>query len=122
MRLFAVAALATLGFAVSTTGGGTSSGLRGLVTEGPTHPVCRVNEPCSRPAVSVTLIFARNGRVAGRAITNRKGWYRISLRPGRYAVSTNRRGFYGRKPKPSLVTVPRNRVARRDFSLDTGIR
>jgi hypothetical protein len=103
-------------------GGGTNpSGLRGLVMRGPVQPVCRVNEPCDVPAVGVTLRFSRSGRVVARATTNQKGWYRVLLKPGRYSVRTNRRGPEA-MPTPASVTVPRGRIARRDLSLDTGIR
>lgn len=96
------------------------NGLRGLVTRGPVQPVCHSNGPCDEPAVGVTLRFSRSGRLVARATTSRKGWYQVLLRPGRYSVRTNRRGPEA-IPLPAAVTVPRGRVARRDFSLDTGI-
>jgi hypothetical protein len=101
--------------------GATPSGLRGLVTRGPVQPVCRGTGSCDEPAVGVTLRFSRSGRVVARATTNRKGWYSVQLRPGRYSVRTNRRGPEA-IPLPAGVTVPRGRTARRDFSLDTGLR
>jgi carboxypeptidase family protein len=100
---------------------GTSSGLQGRVMRGPIQPVCRINEPCDAPAAGVTLRFSRAGRVFAHATTNRKGWYRVVLKPGRYSVRTNRRGFEA-IPKPAAATVTAGRVRRVDFQLDTGIR
>jgi hypothetical protein len=100
---------------------GTATGLRGLVKRGPIMPVCRINVPCDEPARGVKLVFSRSGKVVATATTNQKGWYRVTLRPGRYSVRTNRPGFE-RRTSPSSATAPRDRVARRDFMIDTGIR
>ena len=120
MRIFAivVAALAVAGSAASTT---TPSGLRGVVLRGPITPVCTVGVPCDAPAVGVVLVFSRSGNVVARITTNRNGAYRLALRPGRYGVTTARRTI-GSGLTPRSVFVPRGRVARVDFKLDTGIR
>ncbi|HEY3182776.1 MAG TPA: carboxypeptidase-like regulatory domain-containing protein [Gaiellaceae bacterium] len=98
--------------------GGTASGLRGLVTRGPTSPVCRVDQPCSAPAAHVKLTFVRAGR-SWSVTTGADGRYRISLVPGRYAVriAGARFGY-----SPTAATVPRGRVATVNFDVDTGIR
>ena len=120
MRAFALAAIAGSVAVACASAGTSSSGLRGKVTRGPITPVCRVGVPCYEPARGVKLIFSRSGKVVAWTTTNSKGWYRISLKPGAYSVSTNRPGFE-RKPKPSRVTV-RDSMRRVDFSIDTGIR
>jgi hypothetical protein len=113
--------LATLVFGSASAGGGTATGLRGKVMRGPTQPVCRVNEPCEEPARGVRLVFYRSGKVVARATTNQKGWYRVTLRPGRYAVSTmNPR--VAKNFSPKSATVPKSGVKRQDFDIDTGIR
>jgi hypothetical protein len=99
----------------------TPSGLRGIVLRGPTQPVCREGVPCEGPAANVALRFSKAGRVVARATTGPKGWYRVLLAPGRYAVSTERRTI-GVGLTPRVAIVPRGRVARLDFDLDTGIR
>jgi len=124
MKTFALAVLAALTLGCGSAGSagtGTSAGLRGLVKRGPIMPVCRIGVPCDEPARGVKLVFSRSGKVVATATTNQKGWYRVTLRPGRYAVRTNRRGFE-RKTSPSAATVPSDRFARRDFHIDTGIR
>jgi hypothetical protein len=103
-------------------GATTGSGLRGVVTRGPTSPVCRAGEPCSAPAAKVTLVFSRGGRVAARATTDPTGHYRVVLRAGTYAVrSPAVSGGIG-SLKPSSAVVPVGRVAIRNFAIDTGIR
>jgi hypothetical protein len=115
------ALLAALAFGCGSAGGGTTTGLRGKVMRGPTQPVCRVTEPCEEPAAGVRLVFYRAGKVVARATTNQKGWYRVTLGPGRYAVSTmNPR--VAKNFSPKSATVPKSGVRRQDFDIDTGIR
>jgi len=124
MKTFALAVLTALTLGCGSAGSagtGTAAGLRGLVKRGPIMPVCRIGVPCDEPARGVKLVFSRSGKVVATATTNQKGWYRVTLRPGRYAVRTNRRGFE-RKTSPSAATVRSDRFARRDFHIDTGIR
>jgi hypothetical protein len=121
MKLVLVAAVAALTLGCGSAGGGTTTGLQGRVMRGPISPVCHVGKPCTAPAPGVKLLFSRSSKVVATATTDKKGWYRVTLRPGRYSVRTNRQGF-GSRTQPSAVTVPSDRVARRDFLIDTGIR
>jgi hypothetical protein len=121
MRAFLIAAAAALTLGCGSAGGGVTTGLQGRVMRGPITPVCHVGKPCTAPAPGVKLYFSRSGKVAATATTDKKGWYHVTLKPGRYSVRTNRRAFES-KPQPATATVPSDRVARRDFMLDTGIR
>jgi hypothetical protein len=113
--------LVALALGCGSAGGGTLTGLRGKVMRGPTQPVCRINEPCEEPARGVHLVFYRSGKVVARATTNQKGWYRVTIRPGRYGVSTaNPR--VAKNFTPKSATVPRTGVRRQDFDIDTGLR
>lgn len=116
-----LAILVTLAFGCGSAGGGTSAGLRGKVMRGPTQPVCYVDDPCEEPARGVRLVFYRSGKVVGRATTNQKGWYRVTLRPGRYTVGTQNPRV-SRNLSPKTATVPTRTVRRVDFDIDTGIR
>jgi hypothetical protein len=87
---------------------------------GPTKPVCVENEPCEEPAVGVVLRFSRAGQVVARAETGAGGAYSIRLRPGTYGVSTPERRV-GSTLAPRAARVPRARVARLNFHIDTGI-
>ena len=114
-------ALTTLALAATAAPATTASGLRGIVMRGPITPVCRVGVPCDEPAAGVVLLFSQSGRVVARTTTGAKGGYRLTMRPGRYSVTTTRIARVGRLT-PQTVLVPRYRVARVDFNLDTGIR
>ena len=94
------------------------SGLYGVVTRGPTTPVCRVDAPCTAPYANATLIFSRPG-LARRVTTNAKGAYRIALAPGRWSLRVNNAHFGA---KPTTVWVPTGRYAKLNVSVDTGIR
>jgi len=119
MRVLAIAilVLALPAVAASAT---TAGGLRGLVLIDPAYPVCPVNEPCTKPAPNVWLVFSRGGRAVARTRTAQDGSYRVRLTPGTYAVSTP-----GRKVRTTLaprrVVVPAGRYKRVLFRLDIGI-
>jgi hypothetical protein len=68
-----------------------TSGLHGVVTLGPTKPVCQVGMSCSAPAAYRTLVFTRFG-VSRRVKTDGFGRYRIGLVPGQYAVGARGAG------------------------------
>jgi hypothetical protein len=95
------------------------SGLRGLVMLGPTGPVCR-DDACEEPAAGIVLQFRRDGKVVAEVKTTMAGRYSVRLRAGSYAVKTPRRRV-GTGLTPRVVRVPRGRIARVDFHLDTGI-
>ena len=120
-KALGLALLVALALGCGSAGGGTATGLRGKVMRGPTQPVCYVNEPCDEPARGVRLVFSRSGKVVGRATTNQKGWYRVTLRPGRYTVGTQNPRV-SRNLSPKTATVPTSTVRRVDFDIDTGIR
>jgi hypothetical protein len=109
------------GLAGAATSVGVKSGLRGVVMRGPIRPVCGVNDPCDAPASGVLLRFSRAGVVVARATTGSAGGYRVKLRAGRYVVTTSSTPRVGTGVTPSVVRVPRGRVAHVDFHIDTGI-
>lgn len=89
---------------------------------GPTMPVCRVDLPCTEPAGGALLVFTRRDRVAARVRTDARGRYRVTLAPGLYTVRLPAAPRIGRGLEPRQVRVPRDRVGRVDFMVDTGIR
>ncbi len=91
--------------------------LHGTVTIGPTTPVCRAGQPCSKPAAHVRLTFAR-GTTVVRVVTDGAGRYRVSLAAGTWTV----RASVGMRIAPERFVVPRAPSATRDFAIDTGIR
>jgi hypothetical protein len=112
-----LAVLAPIGTATDPASG---SGVRGLVTLSPTRPVCLEEQPCSKPAVNVVLVFRRDDRVVARVTTRADGTYRVLLRPGRYTVVAPQYRI-GSGVTPRTVRVPRGRVAHVDLEIDTGI-
>jgi hypothetical protein len=123
MRVVALT-LAALALASTVAGAATSprltSGLRGVVMQGPTKPVCEDHESCEEPAAGVLLQFRQSNRIVARVKTGSRGGYRVKLRPGRYGVTTPKRGV-GTGLTPRNVRVPKGRLARIDFHIDTGI-
>jgi hypothetical protein len=97
------------------------SGLHGVVMRGPTKPICMENEPCEEPARGLVLRFTRAGSAVARVRTSARGTYSVRLRPGTYAVTTVPRRRVGTGLTPRTVRVPRGRIGRRDFHLDTGL-
>lgn len=94
------------------------SGLYGVVTRGPTKPVCQVSMPCTAPYDHATLVFTRSG-VTRKAITDSNGKYRIALTPGRWTLRVQSSHFGW---TPRAVSVPSGRYGRVNVSVDTGIR
>lgn len=97
-------------------------GLHGIVTRGPTTPVCRVGVPCTAPARGAVLVFERNGHVVRRVHVGLHGRYAVRLVPGVYTVAVTPRPRVGSGIRPRRVWVRRGRDSRVDFSIDTGIR
>ena len=95
--------------------------LHGVVTRGPTTPVCVTGKPCSEPAVGAVVAFLRHGRVVARVRVGAEGRYQVRLAPGTYAVRqvpAPRIGF-GIRPDRVRVRAVSTRV---DLFIDTGIR
>jgi hypothetical protein len=99
-----------------------TGGLHGVVTRGPTTPVCRVGVPCSAPAVGAVLVFARAGHETTRVRSGAGGRYSVRLAPGYYTVTIGSVPRIGFGLRPGRVHVARGIDARLDFSIDTGIR
>jgi len=99
-----------------------ASGFHGVVTRGPTQPVCQVGKPCSAPAVGAVLVFSQSGRVAARVRAGTSGRYAVHLAPGFYAVRVSPTPKVGSGLRPREVRVRAGVFARLDFSIDTGIR
>jgi hypothetical protein len=99
----------------------TVTGLHGVVTRGPTMPVCKVSTECSQPAVGAVLVFSRAGAIAARTRTGAGGRYSVRLAPGLYAVRVSPPQRIGGL-SPQQVRVRAGASRRADFQIDTGIR
>lgn len=94
--------------------------LHGVVTRGPTTPVCMTGKPCTEPAVGAVLVFSRGGR-SFRARVGRGGRYAVRLAPGTYGVRELPAPRIGFGVRPGTIRV-RATATRADFFIDTGIR
>ena len=117
--ILATTTLALLLFATAADGARTGSGLRGKVLIEPAFPVCRVDQPCTKPAGNTRLLFTRS-RLVRSTRTAEDGTYRIRLAPWAYTVSAPGPGRI-RKLDPTRVVVPRTGYRRVIFKLDIGI-
>jgi hypothetical protein len=99
----------------------TATGLHGIVTRGPTMPVCTVSTECTQPAVGAVLVFSRAGVVAARARAGAGGRYAVRLLPGLYTVRVSPPQRIGGLA-PRQVRVRPGASGRVDFAIDTGIR
>jgi hypothetical protein len=92
--------------------------LRGVVTIGPTTPVCRVGEPCTKPASGVVLTFTRGPHRVATRTDSGSGRYRVRLAAGTWSVHAS----VGMRIEPATVKVAAARTSVRNLSIDTGIR
>jgi hypothetical protein len=99
----------------------TVTGLHGVVTRGPTMPVCKVSTECTEAAVGAVLVFSRDGVAVARVHAGIGGRYSVRLRPGLYAVRLSPPQTIG-GIRPRRVTVRAAVNGRADFQIDTGIR
>ena len=81
LMMLVLAALAI----VPVTGASTTSGVRGKVTK--SSPVCIEDQPCSKPAPGVLIVFRHDGRIAAQMTTRADATYRVTLAPGTYKVA-----------------------------------
>ena len=96
------------------------SGLYGQVRVDPAMPVCRVGQPCWKPAPGAVLSFYRDGRRIARTTADAHGFYRVALRAGTYTMRVERpRAIVA---KPLRAVVPRDRYRLLNVSVDVGIR
>jgi hypothetical protein len=101
----------------------TGQGLYGVVTRGPTRPVCSSEEPCSEPAARTKLRFLRRAVLVATVVTDARGRYRLRLPRGVYTVRVAGvpAGGLGGRIDPENVRVGAA-WRRQNFDIDTGIR
>jgi len=101
-----------------------ASGIRGLVTIGPTCPVVREGMQCDDQPYSAKLIVTRaGGAIVARVTSGADGRYEIKVPPGTYEIGPEA-GDILRWPTapPQPVTVRSGTFTIVDISFDSGIR
>ncbi len=104
---------------------GTSSGVGGIVTAGPTCPVVRPGESgCDDRPVADAVLVVRDagGAEAARFATDGSGLFRIALAPGSYTLEPQPRAGLLGTAQPEPFTVAAGRLTFIAVSYDTGIR
>lgn len=104
---------------ISRSGGNQETTLTGFVTEGPISPVCRMGDSCTRPITNHTVEAVVQGGVVASASTDNSGYYRLSLKPGRYSLMLVPK--VGTRITNSQVNVVAG-ANTFNISIDTGIR
>jgi hypothetical protein len=122
MRVLVLVCVGAVAVSGGTAAAQSDSGLYGKVVIYPALPVCQQGTPCSRPAGHVVLRFWRDGRRVAAVRTRADGTFRLALNPGTYAVTTPAEQLKRPALHPRKATVPRDRYARLNFTLDVGIR
>ena len=113
---------AALVAAVSLAAGGSGSGVRGRVLYGPTCPVARLGQSCTRPYQAwISVRLARTGLLVTRVRSSVEGYFSVRLRAGEYVLVPQA----GRRFPPSqrqTVTVRPGRYTSVTVRFDSGIR
>jgi len=119
--LLALAAL-VLAAAAPTWAGQLDSGVRGRVLYGPTCPVQRVGESCTRP-YQATIVIRRepSNRVLTRTRSSLRGNFSVRLAPGRYLLVPQSGRPYPRS-QPQTIAVHPHRYTFVTIRYDSGIR
>jgi hypothetical protein len=98
----------------------TTAGLRGVVKE--PRAICVQDEGCTGPTPGVTLVFTRATGASKKVTSDSGGSYRLTLRPGVYAVTSPQAARAGGGVTPASVRVYAGRYRRVAFVVFTGIK
>ena len=98
----------------------TDSGIRGIITYGPTCPVQRVGGPsCVRP-YSTEVTVQQNGRTVTTFHSAANGSFHVSLSPGTYTLTSTKAGLPFLRPLDVIVKAHSFTTVTVEF--DSGIR
>ncbi|MGZ4169255.1 MAG: hypothetical protein ACXVRP_11270 [Solirubrobacteraceae bacterium] len=128
MRTITRLLLVTVGLsplALGSAGGAPShldSGIRGLVTYGPTCPVQRPGQTCTRPYQALIVVRSEPaGIVVARVRSARDGRFVVRLPNGRYRLEPRNGRPFPRAPAQT-VRVLGHRFTAAEIQFDSGIR
>jgi hypothetical protein len=102
--------------------------VEGVVSVGPSQPVCHVGESCTVNMTGYSLIFTKScsglcPALSRSATLDADGRYSISLPSGTYAVTLNSCPWLGCEAAfPRTVSVDVGQVTSLNITVDTGIR
>jgi hypothetical protein len=112
----------TIGAAVSSSAASPDSGVRGRVLYGPTCPVQRVGQACTRPFQATITVRREPGeRFLASIRSSSGGHFTLRLSPGRYRL-VPKNGDPFPRGSPVAVVVRAHRYASVTINYDSGIR
>lgn len=98
------------------------NGIYGKATLGPTCPVQRSGEECTKPYQGIIIVKSPDkSREISRFSTNKNGEFKVSLPPGNYYLAS-RESRSLPFLKEVFVKVEANKFTKIDLEFDTGIR
>jgi hypothetical protein len=104
------------------TAAGPPSGVHGRVLYGPTCPVQRVGQSCTRPyEATIRILREPSGKLVSTVRSSAKGTFDVRLSPGRYQLRPQTGRPFPRS-SPQTVTVHPHRYTSVTISYDSGIR
>ena len=101
-----------------------ASGVEGIVSLGPTTPVCRVGQSCSRPVSATVAVRDPAGKQILQFVTGADGRFQVALPPGTYTLLPLplQPGALYPRAVPTTVVVAQGAYTQADVTYDTGIR
>ena len=107
---------------VSLAAGGAGSGIRGRVLYGPTCPVERIGQSCTRPYQAwISVRLKRTGLLVARVRSSLEGYFSVRLRAGEYVLVPGTGRPFPRSERQA-VTVRPGRYTSVTVQFDSGIR
>lgn len=100
----------------------TDSGVRGMVTIGPTSPVQRPGEPSEAPYAAELVVKGTDSREVARTRSGADGTYSVNLVPGSYTIEGVGGDTPPSPPAPVAFEVAAHRFTTVNLSFDSGIR
>lgn len=98
------------------------SGLRGRVLYGPTCPVQRVGQSCTRPyQATISILREPATKTVSTVRSASDGRFTVRLPPGRYLIEPHNGRPFPRS-RPQTVTVYAHRFTNVTITYDSGIR
>lgn len=97
-----------------------SSGITGVVTIGPTSPVCVEGKPCSKPYSATILVLLPDGQKITEFKSDASGNFNIALNPGKYILESEKNRFP--QMRRQMVEVFWGQYTTVNIYFDSGIR
>jgi hypothetical protein len=112
--------LLVFGFGCGSGGASGPTGIEGTARWGPTRPICRVDQPCTKPYKG-TFDVRRDTQVVAQFESDSAGRFVVRLPPGRYTIGPGRNVGIIMRRQLHEVTVGPKGLTPVELEFDTGI-